>query len=141
MSSGKARSAAAIRRYRRAVQARGGDTSPFEVWCSFQSTRVFHYPAALLAEARVLEADLIVVDVVRHFMGASADRSEWGFAWEKLDRTVPYLPELLAKDGYVTSGVASWVYVSQVYGFERGFHVYEVLDDLEITARAAAGHR
>jgi len=44
--------AAAIRRYRRAVQARGGDTSPFEVWCSFQSTRVFHYPAALLAEAQ-----------------------------------------------------------------------------------------
>ena len=43
-------------------------------------------------------SDIIVVDVVRHFMGASEDRSEWGFAWEKLDRTMgqprePILPD------------------------------------------------
>jgi para-nitrobenzyl esterase len=43
---------AAIRSYRKAVRARGGDTSPFEVWSAFQSARVFHYPAALLAEAQ-----------------------------------------------------------------------------------------
>jgi len=48
--------------------------------------------------------------------------------WEKLDRSVPYLPELLSEGGYQTSGVASWVYVSQIYGFERGFHVYRVLE-------------
>ena len=49
--------------------------------------------------------------------------------WEKLDRSVPYLPEILADHGYQTTGVASWVYVSQVYGFERGFDVYRVLED------------
>ncbi len=42
----------AIRRYREAVKARGGDTSPFEVWSAFQGARVFHYPATLLAEAQ-----------------------------------------------------------------------------------------
>jgi arylsulfatase A-like enzyme len=49
--------------------------------------------------------------------------------WEKLDRSVPYLPEMLAEHGYQTTGVASWVYVSQIYGFERGFDVYRVLED------------
>jgi len=40
----------AIARYRAAILARGGDTSPFEVWNAFQSARVFHYPASVLAE-------------------------------------------------------------------------------------------
>ena len=38
--------------YREAVRARGGQTSPFEVWSAFQSARVFHYPASLLAGAQ-----------------------------------------------------------------------------------------
>ncbi len=42
----------AARRYRSAVRARGADTSPFEVWSAFQSARIFHYPATLLAEAQ-----------------------------------------------------------------------------------------
>ncbi len=37
--------------YRDALRARGGRTTPFEVWCAFQSARVFHYPASKLAEA------------------------------------------------------------------------------------------
>ena len=37
--------------YRDALRARGGRTTPFEVWCAFQSGRVFHYPASKLAEA------------------------------------------------------------------------------------------
>ena len=49
--------------------------------------------------------------------------------WEKLDRSVHYLPEILANNGYQTTGVASWVYVSQIYGFERGFDVYRVLEN------------
>jgi para-nitrobenzyl esterase len=44
--------ARAVRSYRKAVRARGGDASPFEVWSAFQSARVFHYPATLLAEAQ-----------------------------------------------------------------------------------------
>jgi arylsulfatase A-like enzyme len=54
--------------------------------------------------------------------------------WEKLDRSIPYFPELLADGGYYTSGVASWVYVSQTYGFERGYHVYQTLEDLDTRA-------
>jgi para-nitrobenzyl esterase len=41
----------AARQYREAVRARGGRTTPFEVWNAFQSARVFHVPAAELAEA------------------------------------------------------------------------------------------
>ncbi len=48
--------------------------------------------------------------------------------WEKLSSAVSYLPELLGRSGYKTSGVVSWVYLSQVYGFERGFDSYRVLD-------------
>lgn len=40
----------AAKRYREAVRARGGRTSPVEVWSSFQSTRVFHHPAVELAD-------------------------------------------------------------------------------------------
>jgi arylsulfatase A-like enzyme len=35
---------------------------------------------------------------------------------------------MLGRSGYRTSGVVSWVYLSQVYGFERGFDSYQVLD-------------
>lgn len=51
--------------------------------------------------------------------------------WEKLSSSVPYLPELLTTAGYRTSGVVSWVYLSQTYGFERGFESYRVLDEPE----------
>ena len=49
--------------------------------------------------------------------------------WEKLASSVSYLPEILAGAGYRVSGVVSWVYLSQTYGFERGYHSYRVLDD------------
>lgn len=49
--------------------------------------------------------------------------------WEKLPKEVEYLPELLDTAGYRTVGVVSWVYLSQVYGFERGFDFYQVLDE------------
>jgi para-nitrobenzyl esterase len=42
----------AVRRYRAAVRARGGRTTPFEVWSAFQSARVFHYPASSLADSQ-----------------------------------------------------------------------------------------
>jgi len=43
----------AARQYREAVRARGGRTTPAEVWSSFQSTRVFHHPAIELADLQV----------------------------------------------------------------------------------------
>jgi arylsulfatase A-like enzyme len=48
--------------------------------------------------------------------------------WEKLSSGLDYLPELLGRSGYRSVGVVSWVYLSQVYGFERGFDAYQVLD-------------
>ena len=48
--------------------------------------------------------------------------------WEKLSTSVDYLPELLGGSGYRAAGVVSWVYLSQAYGFERGFDSYRVLD-------------
>ncbi len=39
-------------RYREALRSRGGATSHFEVWSAFQSTRVFHSPAADILEAQ-----------------------------------------------------------------------------------------
>jgi para-nitrobenzyl esterase len=43
---------AASFQYREAVRQRGGKTSPFEVWSAFQSSRVFHFPASVLAESQ-----------------------------------------------------------------------------------------
>jgi para-nitrobenzyl esterase len=42
----------AARQYRDAVQARGGQTSPFEIWSAFQSARIFHVPASILAQVQ-----------------------------------------------------------------------------------------
>jgi len=55
------------------------------------------------------------------FHGATKER--------KLAPSIPYLPEILAANGYHSSGVATWIYLSQIFGFERGFHIYKVLDD------------
>lgn len=40
----------AIESYRQAIVSRGGDPGAFEVWSAFQSARIFHRPAAMLAE-------------------------------------------------------------------------------------------
>jgi para-nitrobenzyl esterase len=42
----------AVRQYREAVKARGGQTSPFEIWSAFQSARIFHHPASILSETQ-----------------------------------------------------------------------------------------
>lgn len=34
------------------------------------------------------QSDLVAFEVQRHFMGPGKDRSEWGFAWERLDETM-----------------------------------------------------
>ena len=45
----------------------------------------------------------------------------------KLNSSVPYLPEILADNGYQTLGVVAGGYLSQRWGFERGFDVYRML--------------
>ena len=45
----------------------------------------------------------------------------------KLSNSVPFLPEMLSEAGYETLGVVSGAYLSQTFGFERGFDIYQVL--------------
>ena len=47
----------------------------------------------------------------------------------KLDGSVPYLPELLAQSGYRVDGVTSVDYLSREFGFETGFHSHLFLFD------------
>ena len=42
----------AARQFREAVRERGGRVTPFEVWSAYQSARIFHHPAAELANAQ-----------------------------------------------------------------------------------------
>jgi arylsulfatase A-like enzyme len=60
-----------------------------------------------------------------HGVSESQDRF-WAGTATKLAPSVPYLAEILARDGYDTAGVVSSVAMSQVYGFERGFGVYRL---------------
>jgi uroporphyrinogen decarboxylase len=42
-------------------------------------------------------SDIILIDVVRHFMGEKKDRSEWGFDWERRDDTMGQPKQVLIK--------------------------------------------
>jgi len=44
------------------------------------------------------QSDIILVDVVRHFMGPKRDRSEWGFDWERRDDTMGQPKSVLISD-------------------------------------------
>ena len=81
-----------------------------------------------------------------HGVSESQDRY-WAGTAKKLAPSVPYLAEILAREGYDTAGAVSSVAMSQVYGFERGFGVYrlhpasaaEVVDSALDLARRAKG--
>ena len=47
----------------------------------------------------------------------------------RLSEEVAFLPELLAEAGYRTDGVVSGAFLSQNFGFERGFHTYRYIQD------------
>jgi hypothetical protein len=44
------------------------------------------------------QSDIIMIDVVRHFMGPGSDMSEWGFKWERHDETMGQPREEVLKD-------------------------------------------
>lgn len=67
---------------------------------------------------------------------------------QRLPSNVPYLPERLRQHGYETLGIVTWWFVSQTYGFDRGFDFFrfkeladadEVIDDAIARIRAGAG--
>ena len=58
---------------------------------------------------------------------------------KKLSPDIAFLPEILREAGYQVDGVASWYFLSQVFGFDRGFHSYRLMvgDDAEDVVDAA----
>ena len=44
------------------------------------------------------DSDIVVIEVVKHWMGENKDISEWGFKWEKHDETMGQPKEPLIKD-------------------------------------------
>lgn len=58
-------------RVKRAIERRGPDRVPL-----------------LYFNRNLEQSDIILIDVVRHFMGAAKNRSEWGFSWERHDDTM-----------------------------------------------------
>ncbi|HSF15200.1 MAG TPA: sulfatase [Vicinamibacteria bacterium] len=64
-----------------------------------------------------------------------------------VSRQVDYAPELLARAGYRVEAIVSAPFLSQVYGFERGFHRYrlvsagaaQLVDEALHSLRAAEG--
>jgi arylsulfatase A-like enzyme len=53
-----------------------------------------------------------------------------------LHSSIPYLPEVLSAAGYHSGGVATWINLSQLFGFQRGFHIYRVFSDPQTRAEA-----
>ncbi len=47
----------------------------------------------------------------------------------KRSPAVPYLPEILSREGYETLGVVSGLYLSPTFGYEQDFDVYRALID------------
>ena len=58
-----------------------------------------------------------------HGVGGSPE-DYWHGEARSLSSSVPYLPELLAREGYVTHAVVSSEPVSATFGFQRGFGSY-----------------
>lgn len=48
--------------------------------------------------------------------------------WTRAFDAIPYLPELLAESGYEVNGLVTGAFLSQSFGFHRGFHRYRFLD-------------
>ena len=48
---------------------------------------------------------------------------------QKRRPSVPYLPEILSRQGYETIGVVSGLYLSTAFGYEQGFDLYRTLID------------
>ena len=80
---------------------------------------------------------------------SGSPESFWGGKSKGLARSVPYLPELLARAGYETDGVVSSAPLSPAYGFERGFNLYrqhgprasDVVDSALELSRRSKGRR
>ena len=67
----------------------------------------------------------------------------------RLSDETPFLPDLLKRSGYETTGIVTWWFVSQAYGFDKGFDTFRlrpsadaevVIDDAIEVLRGGRSH-
>jgi len=78
---------------------------------------------AVLFETAVSTAPMTLPSHTSMFTGLFPSRHD-GSKWAKIDSTTPYLAEILSRAGYQTDALVTGAYLSQDYGFERGFDFY-----------------
>lgn len=80
---------------------------------------------AVLFETAVSTAPMTLPSHTSMFTGLFPSRHD-GSKWAKIASTTPYLPEILSRAGYQTDALVTGAYLSQDYGFERGFDFYQM---------------
>ena len=78
---------------------------------------------AVLFETAVSTAPMTLPSHTSMFTGLFPSRHD-GSKWAKIASTTPYLAEILSRAGYQTDALVTGAYLSQDYGFERGFDFY-----------------
>ena len=75
----------------------------------------------------------ILVSQYPHVHGVVADRV-------KLGPTSTTLAEVLSAEGYETAGIITWIYVSKLFGFDRGFDDYlHLIDQTKLEFASGGG--
>lgn len=80
---------------------------------------------AVLFETAVSTAPMTLPSHLSMFTGLFPSLHD-GSKWAKLAPSIPYAPRMLSKVGYQTDAVVTGAYLSQTYGFERGFDRYRL---------------
>ncbi len=80
---------------------------------------------AVLFETAVATAPMTLPSHLSIFSGLFPSHHD-GSKWAKLPSSIPYAPQMLSKAGYQTDAVVTGAYLSQTYGFERGFDLYRL---------------
>jgi arylsulfatase A-like enzyme len=80
---------------------------------------------ATLFETAVSTAPMTLPSHTSMFTGLFPSRHD-GSKWAKIASTTPYLAEVLSRAGYQTDALVTGAYLSQDYGFERGFDFYRM---------------
>jgi arylsulfatase A-like enzyme len=80
---------------------------------------------AVLFETAVSTAPMTPPSHMSMFTGLFPSLHD-GSKFAKLALSVPYVPKILSQAGYQTDALVTGAYLSQTYGFERGFHLYRL---------------
>lgn len=95
---------------------------------------------AVLFETAVSTAPMTLPSHLSIFTGLFPSRHD-GSKWAKLAPSIPYAPQMLSEAGYQTDAVVTGAYLSQTYGFERGFDLYRLDHRAPAEKTRGTGHR